>query len=195
MKLMLKKKMGVSKLRHAVRANTAGLSTAPTIGKKNVDRYVQYVGTRVAVAVIADKVGRMPVPSALKHEGYLLVKGNKPGLLVHPVKYDGDIYKRDNIFGSVAELNKVKGMSAEIVSKTELIARAKKFNKSIEVTRLSDGKRIKVALLNGFGEQYVAGLNMSEHRVENMEHVETHNKKAVQYEGHKDILALPVSKF
>ncbi len=167
------------------------------ISKSVFDDGVMYVGRRVKVSAIRMKALGLDIPK-LEQTGYLVVKGVKPGMLVHEVKWDGkDLYARKSgtamTYGSLAALNstKQKGFEAEIVSAAELQARAVKFNQVKTVTHAVSGRKHDVALLNRWDESYVVGLESAGHgkfRVLNMEHKQPWNDHAkhVRYENPVD---------
>lgn len=161
-----------------------------TIGRQNVDRWVMYIGKRVRTGSVLRKSLGTKIPE-LKKPGYLYIKGNKPGLLVHPVRWDGsDVYHRDELYGSLGAINKAQpALSAEVLSFDDLIERARKVNHLMEVEHVLDGRHYTVALLNNWGDDYVAGLANVDGklRVLNMEHPARHNKKAVQYKTVRDV--------
>jgi hypothetical protein len=180
-----------------VRTPSAKLGTGKreVLVKSQVDRYVGYVGHRVPTAAIVAKIIGLPIPRRLNSHGYLVVTGDKPGILVHEVRTDDDanFYQRveGGLYGSVDALNASgnKGFKAEIVDKLDLLNRAKKLNKPTELTCVKSGERVKVFLLNPLGEQYFAGITMRNNKlvVLNMEGREPWNKKDVQYVDPKAI--------
>ncbi len=183
-----------SESRGAVKAVMGKKAKGPVILKSQADRYETYVGTRIPTAAILKQVIGQPLPKRLTEDGYLVVRGDKPGILVRPVEHDedGNMYrvKDTQLYGSVEALNSTdhKGFKSEIVDKHELMARARKFDQFFEVTRVKTEERVKVWLLNNHGEQYVAGLTVTPHgrlQVLNMESPETWNKKDVQYNDWK----------
>ena len=146
-------------------------------------------------AEIVRKVAAMPVPKRLTEHGYLLVHGDKPGMLIREVQHDTDFnfYRNagSGTYGSVDAINALghKGLKAEIVSRKELLDRARKFGKFMSLHHQSTDGRVKVWLLNSFGDQYVVGVTNSHGKVKvvNIEHPTAHNSEnpAVRYDDPK----------
>lgn len=155
-----------------------------------------YVGRKIPTGKIRAAAVGLAVPS-LPHTGYLILHGDKPGILVLNVKHDGEnIYSHtgdDGVkrYGSVKAINGLerKGFYAEFTDLAGLKALAKKFGKAATVTRVSDDAEFKVALLNSAGDQYVAALAKTDDGLEPMvlEHPEAWNNKDTQYRFGKDI--------
>jgi hypothetical protein len=166
-------------------------NTVNAIGRASFDAKVMYVGCRIPTAIIRAKALGLSVPTKMQ-QGYLLVKGDKPGLLVHPVKWDGkDVYQRGNMLGSVSALNatKNKEFKAEVVSLQALLAKAVKYNRVVQCRHLLDGNIKQVALLNDNGELYVAGIERTgtTYTVWNMEPPASYNDKKVRFTDFKDL--------
>ena len=169
--------------------------TNDAIKREQVDRSVSYCGSRIATAIIATKVvdaigSKIP---KLTEKGYLLVRGNKPGTLVRPVRYDSTsgIYATElNHYGSVAALNS-QGLKADLFTQDELVQVAKKINHCVEVTHVETGLVHTVWLLNPAGDQYVAAIEVDKGtlRLHNMESPEPWNapNPEVRYTNFKDV--------
>ena len=135
------------------------------ITKRNVDNELMYVGQRVPTRSIVLKTIGLAIPALPKH-GYLLVHGDKPGILLHEVQWDGKgVYARETEkgstkYGSLQAMNGTehKHFAAEILTEEELFARARKFDKVLEIERASDGKKFAVAMLFEFGKPYAPAI-------------------------------------
>lgn len=164
MKLLLKQKVARAEKPAPAKPASKG---GPVITTTEFDNRVMYVGRRIRVANIRSKTLGLSIPK-LTQVGYLVVKGDKPGLLVHEVKWDGqDLYSRKVekgalLFGSLAALNstKHKGYEAKILDKSALVDLAVKTNQVRRVTHCESGKHHTVALLNKWEESYVCGLEV-----------------------------------
>lgn len=167
--------------------------TSPVLVRSQIDRWSAYCANRVPVAQITRKLVGMPIPSRLVKHGYLLTQGDKPGMLIRSVRHDKqhNFYRIVDslLFGSVAALNSAEGhdLKAQIVSKDNLLALAKKINRAYSVRRISSGEYVKVWLLTGIGDQYVAAITVRKGKLVpvNIEWVEPHNKKDVQFDDPK----------
>jgi hypothetical protein len=152
------------------------------LSRGQCDRWSTYCGRRVPTGRIVAKVIGSPVPKKLDKTGYLLVSGDKPGLLIREVRHDGDFYqiKSSGLYGSVKALNSLnrKGFKAELVSAQDLIARAKKANLAYELTNVATKKRKVYWLLNSMGDQYVVGIRAKDGHlyVYNIEHPSAHKQ-------------------
>jgi hypothetical protein len=161
-------------------------SVATHITRSNFDKWVMYVGNRVRTNAIAAKAVGVTIPKLTK-KGFLLVTGDKPGVLLHPVTWDGkNVYRRETgEFGTLEALNGTsnKRFKAEIITDEELVERAEEYDKVAEVTRQSDGEKFVVALLNSPKSKYFAGVRVEGDNILalNMEPVEDYNRTTVQY--------------
>ena len=135
----------------------------------------------------------MPIPR-MSETGFLLVTGDKPGVLVHRVQWDGmDVYQRDNLFGSLKALNSTKGknFTAAIVSRKALVQQALKLGQFVSVRSVKNDTRHEAALLNDWKEPYVAAVTITAEgklAVLNMEHPKDYNRVATHYEKDKQEL-------
>lgn len=174
------------------------------VKRNEADKYVMYVGNRVKTSAIVSKVIGAKKPTKFDLPGFLIVRGDKPGMIARQVRWDGkDLYacKTEDggiLYGLLSALNNTKNakFKAEIITLGELMKRALQFNRVIEVTKAATGKRHQVALLNPFGELYVVGLEPKQGRVvlHNMEPPANYNKKPVQYTDPKD-MRVDIAKF
>jgi hypothetical protein len=183
------------KLRHAGPTADNRHGRPDVITKQTFDRKVMYVGRRIRVASIKTKALGTSIPR-LKETGYLLVHGDKPGLLIHEVKWDGkDVYQRANMnkFGSLAALNSTKhpGYRAEIIDRQELIKRLAKHPRIVECKLMDDDSEHVIALLNKNGDPYVAGIEIVNGKIvpRNLEPPRPCNKdaKGVRFVDFRDV--------
>lgn len=178
-------------------------SDTDVITKRNFDTGVMYVGRRIRSAAIRHQALGVDLPH-LREDGFLIVKGDKPGILIHPVKWDGEeIYQRTDTkggarFGTLKALNSThhKGYRAEIIDEDELRARLIKKNHIVKVKNVKTDKTHTVALLNNFGELYIAGVEVHGKKLVpiNMEPKAHYNKPDVQYVEPTDV-KMDVKKF
>lgn len=136
----------------------------PGIGASNVDVSIAYVSRKFRKSVIARELAKLPVGKKRVEDGFLLVAGDKPGMQVHPVKWDGyDFYGREIRpgvvkYGRISALNRIRrGFSVAVVSLTYLVSLAVKFNKCVRVTKV-DGTQTRLCLINSIGSVYVAAF-------------------------------------
>ena len=166
------------------------------LGRSNFDSKVQYVGSRIRTNSILVKSQGKDL-SKCDHPGYLVVAGDKPGTIISKVQWDKqDVYCRDKLGGSLSALNAAR-LKAEILTDGELVKRAVQFNKVIEVEHVKTKELVRVALLNNFGELYVAGVSVTASgalKLYNMEPPAHYNKTDVQYVKPKD-LTISAKKF
>lgn len=183
------------KIRHAESGvlDRPGNGSANVITRKIFDKKVMYVGRRIRTASIRAKTVGHSIPR-LKDIGYLIVHGDKPGLLIREVKWDGkDVYCCNGKYGVLSALNstKHKGYHAEIVSRTELIHRLGKFHRIVQCRLMDDSSRHTIALLNKNGDPYVAGVEMVNGKLtpRNLEPPRPYNKHAegVRYTDYRDM--------
>lgn len=177
--------------------------TGPVIGRQNYDRKVQHVGSRIPTASLMKKALGLSI-AALPKTGYLLVHGDKPGILISEVKWDGtDVYQRTDrkqgaLFGSLAALNSTKnpGFKAEIIDRPELLKRLTKFNRVVQCQRVSDESIHTVALLNSQADPYCAAVEVQGKNLIPMvlEPVAAYNAKPEQYKSFKDVKT-PIGAF
>jgi hypothetical protein len=176
-----------SKIVTAKAAKGSKTISVPTIESGTFDSKAMYSGKRVPkTAIRAAAVGKEI--GALDQHGFLLLKGNKPGVIILEVKHDakGDIYTRKHtgvdLYGSVSAINATAGESleAEIVDAAGLFKQLKKLHTVMTLTQKSSGKKFKVALLNPFSDPYVAGVYVANEKVHivNMEHPASFNQGA-----------------
>lgn len=167
----------------------------PVITKRLADQYVMYVGNRIPVAAILGQVIGKPIPDGLDNKGFLLTHGTKPGVLIREVLFDEDRenyrYRDQELYGKVSALNSVKGkhFRAEILTQKELIALVKKANRVVTATSVQTDKRVKAALINKYGDAYIAGVTFdhSKLHVVNMESPAAHKQnKASLFVDFKD---------
>lgn len=197
MKIKRKAKKGVAakaspKAKAAKKAPASkGVVDKNTINTELFDKHVIYVGKGMRMTDIRKSAcGRST--SKLTQDGFLVVRGDKPGMLVHPVKWDGkDVYKRGDAFGSMIALNSSanKQFRSEIISKTEMLKRLKANNKVVDLNRVETGKRVTVALFGGIEDPYFAGVTVERGRLRvlNMEPVAHYNKPPVQFNDPKEV--------
>lgn len=170
---------------------------ANVVTKAVFDRKVMYVGRRVRTASIRSKTLGLDIPK-LTEKGYLIVHGDKPGLIIHEVMWDGeDMYRRDTAkgskFGSLKALNSTKhaAFRAEIIDKDELIRRAIKRNHVVQACLVDDASEHTVALLNDNGHPYVAAIEINHGHIQprNMEPPRPYNRhaKGVRFTSYKDV--------
>ncbi len=181
------------KIRHTVTANppTKTAKAATVITRVNFDEKVMYVGRRIRTAAIKHKALGLDIPRLTK-QGFLIVHGDKPGLLIHEVRWDGnDIYQRDAKIGSLAALNSTKheGYRAEIVDLHEVMRRARKVNHVVDCVNVATKQSHRIALLNKNGDPYVAGLEFrgSHLHAINLEPRAPYNDARVQFHQYVDV--------
>lgn len=177
------------KIKHA--SSVAERPVTGVITRQLFDNKVMYVGRRIRTASIKHQTVGKEIPK-LSEIGYLIVHGDKPGLLIHEVRWDGkDIYQRGGRVGSLQALNstKHKGYHAEIVDRHELIRRAQKFNRIVECKNVKTEETHRVALLNRNGDPYVAGIEVIKGKLVpiNLEPKASYNDPKVQFEAYKDL--------
>ncbi len=162
------------------------------ITRGSFDSGVMFVGRRVRTADIRSKALGLTLPPIKQMQpAFLVVSGDKPGILVHPVRWDGtDVYQRGQVVGSLKALNSTKHVAfkAEIDTEAGMVKRALSKNQVVSCTCKADGKRYTVALLNANGDLYVAGIYYAKGalRVLNMEPVAHYNAPEVQFVDYKD---------
>lgn len=165
-----------------------------TITPENFDGAITYVGRKIPTAVVRKEAVGLVIPK-LPTAGFVAITGDKPGVLIHPCNHNGDIYMRvtseGKRYGSITAINAVgkKRISAELLDVAGLKKLAQKVGKGLTVTRRSDKKEFKVALLRPFGDQYVPGIASvgGKFAVLNMEHPEKWNGKHDQFDPGADI--------
>lgn len=193
------KKTNIKAKSSASKKDTAPKGNVITID--NFDSGLSYVGKKVPTATIRkEAVGREI--EKLTKAGFLVIHGNKPGELIHPVKHDGDIYSRETddgtVFGSVEAINSIKhkGFKAELLDLDGLKALAKKTGKAAEMTHRANKRTYEVAFISDPGASYMAALAVDPKshkvRVLNMEPPRSYNKKHVQFDHGKDLDAKKV---
>ena len=174
---------------------TRGVGKEELITRSTADRHMAFVGIRVPRGSIIKKVVGSKIPK-LTHEGFLLIHGDKPGLLVRTVRHDAakEFYVYQNgakpAYGKVSALNSTdnKKFHAEIVGPLEVLKRAKKFGKCVQAKNVGSKKIVVVFLLNSMGDKYIAGVTKANGRVVvvNMEHPSQFNQPKDQYVDFKD---------
>lgn len=203
MKLNLKTK----KNKKAPKAEITKPSKAPTKASGHVITAANfhggdfYVGVKIPTATIRKAALGLAIPK-MPHAGFLVIHGDKPGILFRAVHHDGSNFyshKGDDgveKFGCIEAINSLerKEFYAEFTDIAGLKALAKKIGKAVEVTRVSDKAVFKVALLNSMGDQYVGALAKTAKGVEPMvlEHRAAWNKPKVQYDFGKELKASAV---
>jgi len=178
----------------ATKAPKTAKVEGPTITVENFDCYLGYVGKKVPTATIRKEAVGLVIPKLPQH-GYLVIAGDKPGILVHAVKHNGDIYERfegdTKVYGSLNALNGIEhdGFSGEFLTTDELVARAKKLGKAAKVMRRADKQEFSVNFLNSPGDSYVGGITRvgGKFTTLNMEPPRPYNKKGVQFDTKADI--------
>jgi hypothetical protein len=178
-------------------------ASAIKINAENFDSGIMYLGDKIPTASIRKEAIGLEVPKKLV-AGFLVVEGDKPGLAVHPVLWDGeDRYKRvtrlgKTVYGSLESINNTCGdrLNAEVLTVDELKARAKKIGKAIEAKRRSDDKQFKVLLLAPPEQTCFAGITIRKGHVEvlNMEPVRPNNDKELQFTDITETPAKPLLK-
>lgn len=163
---------------------------AVTITSENFDSGIMYLGSNVPTASIRKESIGLEVPKGLK-PAFLVVQGDKPGLAVHPIMFDGkDRYKRvtrlgATVYGSIKSINgnSNKHLKVEVLDLEGLKARAKKMGTAVEATRRSDDVRFRVLLLAPPSQTCYAGLTVRKGkiRVLNMEHTHGNNDPSLQF--------------
>lgn len=165
------------------------------IVRSNFDDRVMYVGRRIRVATIKAKALGTPIPfRQMSLPGVLVVTGDKPGVLLRPVMWDGkDVYCRLNVFGSLQALNSSGNpkFKAEILTVQQLLKRARAFNKAVIVTT-EDNKERTYVLLNSIGDLYVGAIRFVKgaFTAVTLEPVAAYNKKCpTRFKTYKDASA------
>jgi len=151
-----------------------------------------YNALRFKTATLLKNVIGKAVPSCTK-VGYLL-KTSDRGVLIDKVKYNAaGWYERTTpngvVYGNLETINEFDNMEAQILTKAELIAKAKKFSRAVRMRHVYDDSEVDVALLNSLGDSYVAAIRKKGSTVEvsKMEHPANHNAKLVQFKHVKDL--------
>lgn len=186
-----------------IKKHSASVEGSLKITADNFDGGIMYLGDKIPTGSIRKEAIGLEVPKKL-HAGYLVVEGDKPGLAVHPVLWDGkDRYKRvtrlgETKYGSIKAINDTceKRLVAHVLSLDELKARAAKMAKAVEATRRSDDHRFKVLLLAPTSQTCFAGIAVvkGKLRVLNMEPPRPNNDKELQFVDFADTAAKPLIK-
>lgn len=172
---------------------TVKVSQGTVITRPVFDTKVTYVGCRVATSAVMKKALGLDVRHCTQ-PGFLVVSGDKPGILLRKVKWDGkDVYMNEaGHFGSLKALNAVPDgrIKAQVLTEAELLAELTKVNRVISATSIKDGKEYKFAILNGkISDIYIAGVRRTAAGLEvrQIEPKARYNAAVVQYRDFREV--------